>query len=102
MTVSSPRTPHSLLERVCHGDQDAWRILLTIYEPLLRHWLRASSLQSADQDDLTQQVLTVLVRKLPTFHHNGREGAFRAWLRSVSLREAAEFQVLKKLKRVGE
>jgi RNA polymerase sigma-70 factor (ECF subfamily) len=64
---------------------------LTIYEPLLRHWLRAASLQPVDEDDLTQQVLTVLVRKLPNFRHNGRDGAFRTWLRSVTLREIAEF-----------
>jgi RNA polymerase sigma-70 factor (ECF subfamily) len=34
----------------------------------------------------------VLVRKLPTFHHNGRTGAFRAWLRTVTLHELAEFR----------
>ena len=92
MPVTSPRTPHSLLDRVCHGDRDAWRALLIIYEPLLRHWLRAAALQPADEDDLTQQVLTVLVRKLPTFRHNGRDGAFRAWLRSITLLEVAELQ----------
>jgi hypothetical protein len=45
MVVLSPRTPHSLLERVCSGDQEAWRHLLAIYEPLFRHWLRAAALQ---------------------------------------------------------
>lgn len=92
MAVISPQTPHSLLDRICNGERDAWRALLTIYEPLLRQWLRSASLQAADEDDLTQQILTVLVRKLPTFRHNGREGAFRAWLRSVTIREVAEFQ----------
>lgn len=92
MPVTSPRTPHSLLDRVYQGDRDAWRALLILYEPLLRHWLHTAALQPADEDDLTQQVLTVLVRKLPTFRHNGREGAFRAWLRSITLLEIAEFQ----------
>ena len=91
MTVTSPRTPQSLLDRICDGERDAWRILLKIYEPLLRHWLRAAALQPADEDDLTQQILTVLVRKLTTFRHNGREGAFRAWLRSITMLEVAEF-----------
>ncbi len=91
MAVSSPRTPHSLLDRVRGGDGEAWRALLAIYEPLLRRWLRGASLQPADLDDLTQQILTVLVRKLPSFVHNGRPGAFRAWLRSVALRETADF-----------
>jgi RNA polymerase sigma-70 factor (ECF subfamily) len=92
MPLASPHTPLSLLDRICNSEGDAWRALVTIYEPLLRHWLRAASLQSADEDDLTQQILTVLVRKLPTFRHNGREGAFRAWLRSITLLEVAEFQ----------
>lgn len=92
MPITSPHTPLSLLDRIGNSERDAWRTLVTIYEPLLRHWLRAASLQPADEDDLTQQILTVLVRKLPTFRHNGREGAFRAWLRSVTLLEVAEFQ----------
>jgi RNA polymerase sigma-70 factor (ECF subfamily) len=92
MAVSSPPTPRSLLERVCGGDQGAWRALLVIYEPLLRHWLRAAGLDPTDTDDLTQQVLTVLVRKLPSFRHSGRAGAFRAWLRSIALHEVADFR----------
>jgi RNA polymerase sigma-70 factor, ECF subfamily len=92
MPVTSPRTPLSLLDRICNSERDAWRALVTIYEPLLRHWLRAAKLQPADEDDLTQQILTVLVRKLPAFHHNGREGAFRTWLRSITLLEVAELQ----------
>src|SRR2546423_1636549 len=91
MAVSSPRTPRSLLDRICGGDHDAWRHLLAIYEPLLHHWLRSLPLQASDRDALTQQVLAVLVRKLPGFRHNGREGAFRAWLRSVTLHELRDF-----------
>jgi RNA polymerase sigma-70 factor (ECF subfamily) len=91
MPVSSPRTPRSLLDRICGGDHDAWRHLLTIYEPLLHHWLRPSALQASDRDDLTQQVLAVLVRKLPEFRHSGRDGAFRAWLRNITLHELSDF-----------
>src|SRR5262249_47383652 len=91
MTVSSPGTPLSLLDRICEGDRDSWRRLLVIYEPLLRHWLRSAALQPADRDDLTQQVLTVLVRKLPQFRHSGRTGAFRSWLRHVTLNELSDF-----------
>lgn len=92
MPLASPSTPRSLLDRVGGGDQEAWRALLHLYEPLLRHWLRAADLQPVDRDDLTQQVLAVLVRKLPTFQHNGRTGAFRAWLRTIALHEVAEFR----------
>lgn len=30
MTVSSPGTPLSLLDRICDGDRDAWRRLLVL------------------------------------------------------------------------
>jgi RNA polymerase sigma-70 factor, ECF subfamily len=91
MTASSPATPLSLLERICGSDHDSWRRLLVIYEPLVRSCLRQAALQPADCDDLTQQVLTVLIRKLPQFQHNGRPGAFRSWLRSVTLKELSDF-----------
>src|SRR5262245_28164345 len=92
MAGSSPQTPRSLLERVCGGDQSAWRALLPLYEPLPRAWLRPADLEPADCDDLTQQILAVVVRKLPTFQHSGRDGAFRAWLRSAALYEVADFR----------
>ena len=49
-------------------------------------------MQSADADDLTQQVLTVVVGKLPSFRHNGRTGAFRAWLRAITVHTLRSFQ----------
>jgi DNA-directed RNA polymerase specialized sigma24 family protein len=36
-------------------------------------------------------VLTVLVRKPPRFRHSGRPGAFRSWLRNVTLNELSDF-----------
>jgi RNA polymerase sigma-70 factor (ECF subfamily) len=88
---SSVVTSLSLLDRLCDGDAEAWRRLVALYEPLLRRWLPRASLQAADRDDLVQQVLAVLVRKLPTFRHNGRPGAFRAWLRGITLHELHNF-----------
>lgn len=34
---------------------------------------------------MAQDVLTALVRELPRFEHNGRSGAFRAWLRTITV-----------------
>lgn len=36
-------------------------------------------------EDITQDVLSVLVRRIGSFHHNGRLGAFRNWLRSTTV-----------------
>jgi RNA polymerase sigma-70 factor (ECF subfamily) len=65
-------------------DTIAWDRFVALYQPLMRRWL-AQQLPSADLDDLVQQVFTVVLQKLPGFHHNGRVGAFRAWLRSISV-----------------
>ncbi|HET6884032.1 MAG TPA: sigma-70 family RNA polymerase sigma factor [Pirellulales bacterium] len=79
-----PDTPASLLERLRkQPDAASWDRLLAIYDPLVRSWLRRYSFQAADCDDLVQEVFGVLVRELPNFHHEGRRGAFRTWLRGV-------------------
>jgi RNA polymerase sigma-70 factor (ECF subfamily) len=92
MGSPSADTSASLLERLRdRADQDAWRRLTVLYTPLLHVWLGAARLQAADVDDLTQRVLTVVVRKLPQFEHNGRPGAFRTWLRFIAANVLREF-----------
>lgn len=66
-------------------DGPAWQRFAEVYQPWLRGWLRSQGLQPADVDDLVQDVLAVLVRELPNFRHNGRKGAFRTWLRGITV-----------------
>jgi RNA polymerase sigma-70 factor, ECF subfamily len=84
MPVPSPGTSASLLDQARSRCAGAWDRLVALYEPLLQAWLTAAGLQPADRDDLTQRVLALLVERLPAFEHNGRPGAFRAWLRGVT------------------
>jgi RNA polymerase sigma-70 factor (ECF subfamily) len=85
-------TSATLLQRLRdRRDSDAWERLVGLYSPLIRSWLRRHLPQSADVDDLAQQVLTVVVEKLPAFEHSGRPGAFRAWLRSISVNRLRMF-----------
>jgi RNA polymerase sigma-70 factor (ECF subfamily) len=92
MPVSSPDTSLSLLDRLHdHSDADAWQRFVTIYSSLLRTWLHAAGLQPADRDDLSQRAFEVLVRRLPEFRHAGRPGAFRAWLRGITVNLLREF-----------
>jgi RNA polymerase sigma-70 factor (ECF subfamily) len=78
-----PETPVSLLERLRQQpDGESWTRLVALYGPLLKGWLRTYGLQAADADDLTQDVLAVVVREVAQFQH-GRQGAFRAWLRII-------------------
>src|SRR5262249_41289657 len=92
MAAPSPDTSASLLERAqTTGDGEAWNTLVTLYTPLLHTWLASAGLQPADRDDLTQRVLVVLVRRPAEFRHNGRDGAFRTWLRGITTNLLREF-----------
>jgi RNA polymerase sigma-70 factor (ECF subfamily) len=87
-----PDTPVSLLERLrLRPDSASWQRLVDLYTPLIRDWLRRSALQPPDADDLTQEVLAVLVRELPQFRHDLRPGAFRRWLRTVTVNRLRGF-----------
>lgn len=86
-----PETSLSLLERLrLDADEASWQRLVDLYTPLIREWLRRHGLQSADADDLAQEVLVVLVRELPRFQHR-RQGSFRAWLRKITVHRLRDF-----------
>jgi RNA polymerase sigma factor (sigma-70 family) len=79
-------TSASLLDRLrVPSDADAWRQLVDLYTPLIRGWLRRHNLQPGDGDDVVQDILAVVVRRIPEFRHNRRPGAFRAWLRAITV-----------------
>jgi RNA polymerase sigma-70 factor (ECF subfamily) len=86
------QTSASLLERLrLQPDAGAWQRLIDLYEPLIRGWLRRHDLQPADSDDLVQEVLRALVEEIPGFTHNGRPGAFRCWLRTITVKRLRRF-----------
>lgn len=80
-------TPMSLLERLRSqpGDQPSWARLEALYAPLVRRWLAQQQTPEADIDDLAQEVLLVMAQGLKDFDHNGRPGAFRVWVRSITV-----------------
>jgi RNA polymerase sigma-70 factor (ECF subfamily) len=79
-------TSLSLLARVSTQPQAAdWERFTSLYEPLIRGWLRKREVLNHDADDLAQEILTVVVRKVNNFEHNGRTGAFRTWLRTITV-----------------
>jgi len=67
------------------SDSVAWRRLVDLYSPLISSWLGRHGLSATDAEDLSQEVLAIVVREVPRFRHNGRVGAFRTWLRTIAL-----------------
>lgn len=85
-------TPRSLLERLrVHSDPESWRRLVELYSPLLRDWLRRYDVSETDTDDVVQEIMAILVREMPNFHHDLRRGAFRRWLRNIMVNRLREF-----------
>jgi RNA polymerase sigma-70 factor (ECF subfamily) len=87
-----PETSVSLLERLrLRPDAESWRRLVDLYTPLIRGWLARHALQESDAEDLTQEVMGVLVREVPSFRHDLRQGAFRRWLRGITVNRLRVF-----------
>jgi RNA polymerase sigma-70 factor (ECF subfamily) len=85
-------TSLSLLDRLQHGPNDtAWQHLVEVYTPLIHGWLRRYALLDPDVEDLAQEVLTVVVRKLPEFKKQTQVGSFRRWLRSITVNCLRDF-----------
>jgi RNA polymerase sigma-70 factor (ECF subfamily) len=76
-------TSVSLLARLARAPtNDDWQRLHDLYRPLLRAWVAQAGVPASDVDDLVQDVLLVVFRKLAGFEWRG-QGAFRAWLRTI-------------------
>ena len=79
-------TSLSLLENLQQSPNDsAWQRLVDFYTPLIRTWLRRYALLDQDIDDLVQEVLAIVVRKMPEFRRKAQTGAFRRWLRTITV-----------------
>jgi RNA polymerase sigma-70 factor (ECF subfamily) len=84
-------TPASLLMRLREpGSQgDAWSRFVTLYTPLLLHWVRGQGFTGAEEQDLVQDIFVGLLGSLPRFEYDpGR--SFRAWLKTVAVNKCRE------------
>jgi RNA polymerase sigma-70 factor (ECF subfamily) len=80
-----PTTRASLLVRIRDAqDQDAWRLFVQIYAPVVYGYGRERGLQDADAADLTQEVLRAVAAGVGRLNHDPGRGAFRGWLFTVA------------------
>ncbi len=78
-------TSVSLLDRLRSQPAESdWQRLVDIYTPLIRAWLRRHAPALREPDDVVQDVLAVVVRRIADFDHQ-RPGAFRRWLKSIAI-----------------
>jgi RNA polymerase sigma-70 factor (ECF subfamily) len=65
-------------------DPQAWKAFVEHYAPRVLAWCRQWNLQSADAQDLTQEILYRLVGQLRRFSYDPAKGHFRGWLKGVA------------------
>jgi DNA-directed RNA polymerase specialized sigma24 family protein len=75
----------TLLELAGKGSAEAWELIYRHYRGFIVGWFRNHGVPPPDAEDLSQDVMAVLLQQLRAFAHNGRTGAFRAWLRGICL-----------------
>ena len=82
---SEPHTGSTLLTLVRNpADPQAWEAFVDRYTPLVAGWCRRWQLQSADVQDVTQEVLLKLARHIRKFPYDPAKGHFRGWLLSLT------------------
>lgn len=75
----------SLLSQITENNPQSWQEFCLLYKPMIANWLKSYTLQTADVEDLTQGIMLYVVENVNSFEHNGQIGAFRNWLRAVTL-----------------
>lgn len=83
-------TSISLLQRLrARDDFEAWDRFVQLYTPMIYRWGVRTGLSSEAAGELVQEVLALLVRKLPEFRYR-QKGSFRGWLRRVTINRYRE------------
>ena len=92
-------TSVSLLQRLRRPEEQeaSWKRFVQLYTPLLFHWARKLGLSAEDAADLVQDVLMLLMQKLPEFEYNASR-SFRGWLRTVTLNKWRDMRRLRRVR----
>src|SRR5579862_7014135 len=85
-------TSVTLLGRLSETPDDpaAWEAFVRRYGPKIYDWCRQWKLQEADAEDVAQNVLLRLARKLRSFSYDSTK-SFRGWLRTLTQHALSEF-----------
>lgn len=99
---SGPVTSVTLLNRLQHWDDTAaWKLFFERYHSLVNSWSRKSLGNSADVDEVNQQVFWEVARRLTVFRYDSGR-SFRGWLRKLHYSRLLDFLKVKRRRELRE
>jgi RNA polymerase sigma-70 factor (ECF subfamily) len=84
-------TRRTLLRRVRdRGDRAAWAEFHGLYAPLLLRYARALGLPRDDAEEVRDECLALLARRMPQFDYRPERGRFKSWLWRIARDKVAD------------
>lgn len=89
---NNPDTRISLIARICDSsDHDAWSEFVEIYQPVVHRFVQKYGLQYADTVEITQEVLSSVVRSIESWDVDKPKSTFRGWLYRITRNQTIDF-----------
>ncbi|MEO6740441.1 MAG: sigma-70 family RNA polymerase sigma factor [Chthoniobacteraceae bacterium] len=81
----------SLLDRLKQASADAdWRHFYAKYNAVILSFARKQGADDHTAEDVLQESMMVVIRKLPTFDYDAQQGRFRNWLLTIVTHKVRE------------
>ncbi len=72
-------------------DEDAWRRLAFLYEPVVRVWCRQQRVPEEDGSDVVQEVFQAVMRGIDGFRRERPDDTFRGWLYGIARHKIVDY-----------
>jgi len=82
--MSTDKTRSTLLARVKNrSDASAWEEFYSLYAPLLYRYARTQGLNREAAEDIRDECLAIVAKRMPEFRYQRERGGFKGWLRRI-------------------
>ena len=92
MSDIPPDTSASLLVKLQDRENAAaWQVFTELYSPVIRRTAARMGLQTADVENVLQEVLLTVSRSIQPWLDRSDRGSFRSWLRRIAKNKGPTF-----------